>query len=377
MKRETKKTSSNKVEKVLLAMSGGVDSSVAAALLLREGHDVTGVTMRHFCFRKGESPEGEKNCCSLESLEDARKVCDHLGISHYTIDVEKEFRQYVVDDFAGEYLSGRTPNPCIRCNQHIRFPWMIKISDQLGTERIATGHYARVDNRRYEGEYLSLLRGCDREKDQSYFLWTLDQPILSRTIFPLGEKTKPEVRELARKFGIDVADKPDSQEICFIPEGDYREFLYHPGDSNPALQPGRIVTRDGNELGSHNGVAFYTIGQRRGLGISGRDPLYVINIHPESRTLVVGSKEELLSSNFEVESYNWIFGKPPDFPLRCEVKIRYRHIGCRATVLPEDSDVLRVRFENPQEAITPGQSAVFYTGEQVLGGGIIKCVKYP
>jgi tRNA-specific 2-thiouridylase len=377
MKREIQKTLSKKKKRVLLAMSGGVDSSVAAALLVREGHDVTGITMRHFCFRKGENPEGEKNCCSLESLEDARKVCDQLGISHYTIDVESEFQRYVVDDFAGEYLRGRTPNPCIRCNQHIRFPWMIKMSDQLGTDRIATGHYARVDMLQYGNACFSLQRGFDKEKDQSYFLWTLDQPTLSRTIFPLGEKTKPGIRELARKFGIDVADKPDSQEICFIPEGDYREFLYRPGDSNPALQPGRIITRDGNELGSHNGVAFYTIGQRRGLGISGRDPLYVIEIYPESRTLVVGSREEIFSTDFEVEFYNWISGKPPDFPLHCEVKIRYRHIGCRATILPIDSGVLRITFEKPQDAITPGQSAVFYSGEQVLGGGIIKCVKYP
>ena len=253
---------------------------------------------------------------------------------------------------------------------------MIKTSARLEVDRIATGHYARVDDPSNEGGDFSLLRGRDMEKDQSYFLWTLDQSTLSRTKFPLGEMTKPRVRELAKEFGIDVADKPDSQEICFIPEGDYREFLCWPGEMKPALQSGPIITGEGKELGKHNGVAFYTIGQRRGLGISSRAPLYVIDIRPDSRTLVVGRKDELFARDFEVESFNWISGKPPAFPLLCEVKIRYRHSGAKATIEPGGMNVLRITYERPQEAITPGQSAVFYDDERVLGGGIIKSISH-
>ncbi len=355
-------------------MSGGVDSSVAAAILREEDYEVTGVTMRHFCFRKGESREALKSCCSLESLDDARKVCEQIGIPHVIIDVERDFLEHVVDDFTGEYLAGRTPNPCIRCNQHVRFPWLLRMSAQLGTDWIATGHYARVREPADGMDHFTLHRGVDTDKDQSYFLWSLDQPTLSRTIFPISGMRKSEVRKKADEFGIIVADKADSQEICFIPEGDYREFLYRPGDTSPALQPGPIVTTGGEELGRHDGVAFYTIGQRRGLGIGGGEPLYVIEISPDSRTIVVGRKEELLASEFVTESPCWISAESPEFPIRCDVKIRYRHTASRATIEPGEPGTLRITFEKAQEAITPGQSAVFYDGDQVLGGGIIRQV---
>ncbi len=353
-------------------MSGGVDSSVAAAILRDDGNEVIGVTMRHFCFRKGESREALKSCCSIESLEDARKVCEQIDIPHIIIDVERDFRDHVVDDFTGEYLSGRTPNPCIRCNQHVRFPWLLKMSAQLGMDWIATGHYARIREPAEGTDYFTLHRGLDTDKDQSYFLWTLDQFTLSRTILPLSGVCKSEVRKRAGELGVAVADKPDSQEICFIPDGDYREFLYRPGDFSPALQPGPIVTTGGEKLGTHNGVALYTVGQRRGLGIARGEPLYVVEISPESKTIVVGRKEELLASEFSIESPHWISGRSPGFPFRCDVKIRYRHSGSRATIDPGEPDTLRVTFEKPQEAITPGQSAVFYDGEQVMGGGIIR-----
>jgi tRNA-specific 2-thiouridylase len=363
-------------KRVLVAMSGGVDSSVAAARLLKDGYYVIGVTMRHFCLKKGEEPEDERSCCSIRSLEDARQTCNSLDIQHYTLDVEKNFRDKVADNFREEYLRGRTPNPCIRCNQYIRFPWMLKMAGKLETDYIATGHYARVEGPSGRNNSFSLLRGNDLEKDQSYFLWTMNQEELSRTLFPVGELSKPGVRELARKFGLKAADKPDSQEVCFIPDGDYREFLYQEGGGSQALQPGPIIAMDGRELGQHNGVASFTIGQRRGLGISNRTPLYVVEIHPESKTLVVGAKEDLRSIEFEVESAGWISGKQARLPLNIDVKIRYRHGPARALIEESDSDpsLLHLTFEMAQEAISPGQSAVFYSEDHVLGGGIISKV---
>jgi len=372
MHRGHEKSGFPRKEKVLVAMSGGVDSSVAAALLLRDGYEVVGVTMRHFCFREGEASAGGQSCCSLESLNDARKVCEHLGISHFVIDAESDFRRFVIDDFTNNYLSGRTPNPCIRCNQYIRFPGLLNLGRSLGADRIATGHYARAGHDRGPDGPFMLLRGVDRDKDQSYFLWTMDQATLSRTIFPLGGLTKREVRSLAREFGIPVSEKPDSQEICFIPSGDYRDFLERRGGRTPALEPGPIVMTDGIELGRHDGVAFFTVGQRRGLGISGGRPFYVTEIRPETRSLIVGVKEELLSREFTVDNPRWISGSPPSFPFSCRVQIRHRHPGELASIEGDGSPSLRIAFEVPQEAIAPGQSAVFFDGDRVLGGGIIR-----
>ncbi len=372
MIRKTDKTLSGTTTKVLVAMSGGVDSSAVAAILNRDGFDVMGVTMRHFCFRKGEDPKGGKSCCSLESLEDARRVCEQLGIPHRTIDVERDFQSRVVDDFKGEYLRGRTPNPCIRCNEQIRFPMLLELSREEHAEKIATGHYARIAAPGDNSGVYRLKRGLDRAKDQSYFLWTLGQDALSKTLFPVGELSKAAVRQIAGRLGISVAQKPESQDVCFIPGGDYRDFLYRPGDSHPAFRPGPIVTADGDEVGRHEGVAFFTVGQRRGLGISAEVPLFVLRVDVDSKTVVVGKREELLCDEFEIEESSWVAGVCPAFPLHCDVQIRYGHTAAEAIVEEVDSGRLRVRFEKPQEAITPGQSAVFYDGDVVLGGGIIE-----
>ncbi len=372
MIKRTDKTLSETTIRVLVAMSGGVDSSAVAAILNRDGFDVTGVTMRHFCFRKGGDPKGGKSCCSLESIEDARRVCEQLGIPHRTIDVERDFQSRVVDDFKEEYLRGRTPNPCIRCNEQIRFPGLLELSREEHAEKIATGHYARIAAPDDSSGVYRLKRGLDRAKDQSYFLWTLGQDVLSRTLFPVGELSKTAVRRIAGRLGLSVAQKAESQDVCFIPGGDYRDFLYRPGDSHPAFQPGPIVTADGDEVGRHEGVAFFTVGQRRGLGISAEVPLFVLRVDVDSKTVVVGKREELLCDEFEIEESSWVAGACPALPLHCDVQIRYGHTAAEAVVEEVSSGRLRVSFEKPQEAITPGQSAVFYDGDAVFGGGIIE-----
>ncbi len=388
-------------ERVLVAMSGGVDSSVAAALLHRAGHEVVGVTMKTFCYEETAGPS--RTCCGLDGILDAKRVADRLGIPHYVFDVEEEFTRDVIDDFVGEYARGRTPNPCVRCNSNTKFRDLLRRGRALGCDAIATGHYVRVrhpglDRTSPSGPGVGvtgdegpapdgswLLRGADREKDQAYFLWGLPRELLPLLRFPLGDLTKPEVRELARELGLVTAEKPESQEICFVPSGDYREFLAQRlRPRHPALEPGTVVTLDGEVVGEHPGYAGFTVGQRKGLGGGFAEPQFVLEIRPETREVVVGPREALVSGAMTVEGIHWLTGSPPGPGTPLQVQIRHRAPGVPAVVdgweegptgggeeSGSPGPVLRVRFLEPQRAVTPGQSAVFFQGDRVLGGGRI------
>ncbi|MFH0762874.1 MAG: tRNA 2-thiouridine(34) synthase MnmA [Candidatus Omnitrophota bacterium] len=344
-----------------VAMSGGVDSSVAAALLKEEGYEVIGITM---CFNFA--------CCSRAAIEDARRVAHKLGIRHYVLNMQKALDEYVIKDFCRQYLRGRTPNPCVRCNQYIKFGRLLKKASSLGAKYLATGHYARIEEVHspqstvYRKRYL-LKKAKDRKKDQSYFLYRLNQGQLRQILFPLGNYTKEQVRKLAVKFGLAVADKPDSQEICFLPGKDYREFLA--GQAKDKIKPGPIVDGQGNILGEHRGIAFYTIGQRQGLGIARGFALYITAIDSRKNQLVAGRKEEAEKSEFLVDKAHFIFKKPKK-KIAVKVKIRYNHQEASALVWPFGRR-WKACFKKPQFAITSGQSAVFYDKEVVLGGGII------
>jgi len=354
--------------RVLVAMSGGVDSSLAAALLVAAGHDVIGVTMKTFCYQ--ETPAHGRTCCGLDGILDARRVADRLGIPHYVFDVEEDFTRDVIDNFVSEYAAGRTPNPCVRCNANTKFRDLLRRGRALGCEAIATGHYVRVTH--HEGEEPQLLRGLDRGKDQAYFLWGLPREMLPLLRFPVGDLTKDAVREHARALELVTADKPESQEICFVPSGDYREFLTRRlGEDHPALQPGPLVDREGNPVGEHPGYAGFTPGQRKGLGGGFQTPLYVLETRPETREVVVGPLEALDSPGVRIEGVHWLTENPPSPGTPVEVQLRHRARGVHARVEQGPPRELWLRFDDPGGPVSPGQSAVVFQGDRVLGGGPI------
>jgi tRNA-specific 2-thiouridylase len=363
---------------IAVAMSGGVDSSTVAALLVRQGRGVVGLTMqlwnqRRFPELSGGSATGR--CCSLDDVYDARRVAEQIGIPYYVVNFEQQFEEHVVKPFVEEYLAGRTPVPCTLCNNYIKFDRFLEMADAVGAHHIATGHYARVRRDPDTGRY-QLLRAIDGTKDQTYFLFGLTQPQLARTLFPLGELTKPEVREMARSMDLAVASKGDSQEICFVPNGDYAAFMSsYLKDSGvaPASTRGEIVTTAGRTLGEHQGVHHFTVGQRRGLGIATGEPLYVISTDPASQRVVVGNNDDLLRPAFLARDVNWISISGVTSPVRAQVKIRNKHAAAPATLRAAgDPDRVEVVFDEPQRAVTPGQGAVFYDGPLVLGGGWIE-----
>ncbi len=348
--------------RVIVGMSGGVDSSVAAALLQQQGYDVIGITMRLWTQPDPEGFSGRKQCCSIEDVDDARRVAQALGIPHYTLNLERQFNTQVVDYFVGEYAHGRTPNPCLACNEHIKFKALLERAVALDADYLATGHYARRTER--DGRF-HLLRAADPDKDQSYVLYTLGQRELRRVLFPLGDLSKPRVREIAAGLGLGVAGKPDSVEICFVPGNDYRAFV----SARVPQQAGAIVDERGAEVGQHSGIANYTVGQRKGLGAFG-DRRFVTEIRPADNVVVVGPEEALLAHTLYAGQLRWTQGDPPGPDEALDVKIRYRGRPLPARVLVA-GDLAEVRFAVPQRAVTPGQSAVFYRGDEVLGGGTI------
>ena len=346
--------------KVAVAMSGGVDSSLTAAILLYKGFDVVGVTM----WLEAEE-FGERSCCSSREIDDAKKVCERLGITHYVADFRKIFRAEVEDYFVAEYLRGHTPNPCVRCNREIKFGKLFEFAEFVGADYLATGHYARI---LFEDGRFKLKQAVDTRKDQSYVLYNLTADKLARIILPLGEFSKSETRHLAEQIHLPVAHKPDSQEICFVPNDDYKSFIARREPTAQALQAGEIVDADGKILGNHRGVANYTIGQRKGLGIAAPQPLYVMRLNVDKRQVVVGTNEKLFSTTLTAHEAHWIY-KPP-LPKTLHAKIRYGSRVAECTVAEEENS-LRVTFAEAQRAITAGQSIVFYDGAEVLGGAII------
>jgi tRNA-specific 2-thiouridylase len=360
--------------KVLVAMSGGVDSSLAAALLQEQGYDLIGVTMGLYCGTRA----AESGCCSLNAAADAKKIADQLGFSHYTVNFKDNFQKLVIDDFINEYRQGRTPNPCIRCNQFIKFDLLLQKAKELGAEFIATGHYARIQpptplspspllrGKGIGDRGIKLLKGKDLKKDQSYVLYRLTQEQLAHIMFPLGEMTKDKVREKAKELGLPVADKPESQEICFVEDDDYGRFIRE--NAPELVKPGPIVDLQGKEVGRHEGIAFYTIGQRKGIGHHRGEPKYVIGIDPKRNAVIIGTDEETLKSELAATDLTFISGAVPTGPLVISAKIRYNSSEAAATLYPDG----KVVFDKPQRAVTPGQSVVFYKGDEVLGGGIIR-----
>lgn len=349
--------------KAVVAMSGGVDSSVAAALLKEQGYEVIGMMLRLW----SEPGKEESNrCCTPDSMAQARRVAALLDIPFYVIDAKDVFRETVVEYFLEGYARGETPNPCLVCNRKIRWTFLLDHALALGADFMATGHYARVRN---ENGKVELLRAVDRNKDQSYVLHVLDQEKLKHALFPVGEFTKPEIRQIAEKHGLPTASRKDSQDLCFLAGEDYRNFLQR--NAAEMLKPGEIVTRDGEAIGSHNGLANYTIGQRKGLGVASPVPLYVITKDAVRNTLIVGTQEQLGSTELTARDVNWVSGETPREPFRAEVKIRYTAKEAEAWVTPNGEEQAQVTFDAPQRDITAGQAAVFYQSDVVLGGGII------
>jgi tRNA-specific 2-thiouridylase len=366
-------------ETIAIAMSGGVDSSTVAAMLHAQGHTVIGLTLqlwnqRRLAGREGMPESVQGRCCSIDDVYDARRVAEHIGIPYYLVNAQDRFEAEVVRPFVSEYLAGRTPIPCTLCNNHLKFDQLLATARQIGADRIATGHYARNHFDESRGRWI-LSRPTDRSKDQTYFLFGLTQEQLSRTLFPLGDLHKPAVREMAADAGLALATKPDSQEICFIPGGSYSQFLKAYLDEQGRALPdsaGELVAAGtGEVLGHHEGIHSFTVGQRKGLGLSSPDPLYVLKIHPDSHRVEVGPDTDLYSRTLRANRLNWVSIAEPTEPIRVNIKIRHRHEPAPATLRIVDVDTIEATFDEPQRAITPGQAAVFYQDDEVAGGGWI------
>lgn len=354
--------------RVMVAMSGGVDSSVAAGLMVEAGHDVVGLTMKLRDASPAEQARQGGSCCSPDDLMDARQVCDTLGIPHYIVDYRDVFRRTVIEPFAADYLAGRTPNPCVNCNDHVKFAPLLERAKALGADLLITGHYARVAEDA-DGRW-GLHRAVDLEKDQSYFLFGVPGDALAMTRFPLGELDKATVREKARAMGLAIWDKADSEDICFVPDGNYARIVEKVVGSEQVPAPGPIVHSDGRTLGEHRGVHNYTIGQRKGLGVAAGERLYVLNVDGPSRTITVGGAAQLETHGLRADRLRWIAGEPPAAEFAAIARIRHRHRGVPVTVRVE-GDTMQVQFIEPESAIAPGQAVVLYSGDQVLGGGRI------
>ncbi|HYN87665.1 MAG TPA: tRNA 2-thiouridine(34) synthase MnmA [Ardenticatenaceae bacterium] len=366
-------------KRVVVALSGGVDSSVAALLLHEQGYQVVGVMLRLWAGEPGAADEAtgfvHNRCCTPDAVDDARALCQAIGAPFYLKNLEQPFKQAVVDPFVNGYLAGQTPNPCLNCNRLVRFTHLLNLARGLGADYLATGHYVRVESRSNSampgGREYQLLKGVDERKDQSYVLYSLTQEKLARLLFPVGHLTKPEVRELARQYGMPLAEKAESQEICFVTGGDYRDFLRRHAPSG-SIAPGPILTTEGGVLGQHEGLAFYTIGQRRGLGIAASEPLYVLDTDPSRNALIVGPSDGLDRSLVRVRDVNWIGGMAPAAPFEAEVKVRYKAPAVPATIVPLAESHVEILLRGPQRAVTPGQGCVFYDGDVCVGGGIIE-----
>ena len=363
---------------IAVAMSGGVDSSTVAALLARSGQPVVGLTMQLWNQRRLPelAVEGATGrCCSLDDVYDARRVAEQIGIPYYVVNFERQFEDRVIQPFVAEYLAGRTPIPCTLCNNFIKFDQFLEMADAVGARQIATGHYARITFNAAAGRY-ELRKAVDETKDQTYFLFGLTQTQLARSLFPLGGMRKAEVRRLARDMQLAVAEKGESYEICFVPNGDYAAFMdayLHEKGMPKTRAHGEIVTSGGRTLGGHSGVHHFTVGQRKGLGVATGEPLYVIATDPQSRRVIVGRNDELLRATMSARQVNWVSLAGLQTPVRAQVKIRNKHVAAAATVYPmADPTRVEVRFDEPQRAVTPGQAAVFYDGDLVLGGGWIE-----